>query len=350
MAPAVSILIPVYNTAKYLDRALDSLFRQTCGDLEVIVIDDASPDNLNEMLAPRLAREKRLKAVHHTENRGTAAARRSGLNAAEGEYIICLDADDTLDPDAVRSLLKTARETDADIVGFGGRDLNPDGTQDTHGGTADAAPFRLEGRRIFDAVFRAHAFSWSLCLKMIRRELFLKAAAELPDHYCIFAEDFMYFSLIAFFAQKIITTGEIFYNYYQEVGITGSGTVTEAAFERSASMLNALKNVRAFLERHDLLGSYGNAFRLREKEQLRMLWKKREHMNPEDKETALEYAKKNYDAARIEELFAEYAREQAPAEKSALKKLFRTESLPWKILKKIQGAVKFRKSRIFYDC
>lgn len=348
--PAVSILIPVYNTAKYLDRALDSVFAQTRGDLEAVIIDDASPDGLADVTARRMPGEKRLRLVRHGENRGTAAARRSGLQAARGEYILCLDADDTIDPEAVGSLLETAGRTGADIVGFGARELRADGSRDPHGNTLDSTPFALEGGRIFDAVFRAHAYSWSLCLKMIRRSLFLKAEAEIPDSYCVFAEDFMHFTPIAYFARKLVMTGEIFYNYYQDVGITGANTVSAAAFERAASMLNALKNVRAFLERQGLSGKYGAAFRAREKEQLRLLWKKRGAMAEADRPGADEYLKKHYDAERIETLFAGFAHEAPAAEPGLLKRLLRTESAPWKLLKRIQGAVRFRKSRAFYDC
>lgn len=349
-APAVSILIPVYNTAKYLDRALDSVFAQTRGDLEAVVIDDASPDGIADVMARRMPHEKRLKLVRHAGNRGTAAARRSGLDAARGGYILCLDADDTLDPGALDILLETAGRTGADIIGFGARELRSDGSRDPHGNTLDATPFELDGDRIFDAVFRAHAYSWSLCLKLIRRELFLKAAAEIPDSRCVFAEDFMYFTPIARFARKLVMTGEIFYNYYQDVGITGGETVSAAAFERAASMLNALKNVRAFLERQGISGKYEGAFRAREKEQLRLLWEKRARMAEADRAGADEYLKTHYDAERIESLFAGFAQEAPAAGPCLLKRLIRTESAPWKLLKRMQGAVRFRKSRAFYDC
>src|SRR5215467_1463918 len=91
-APSVSVIIPAYNTARYIGEALDSVFGQTYRDFEVIVINDGSPDTeaLEAVLRPYLDRIVYLKQ----ENRGPAAARNLGIHQARGEYIAFLDSDD----------------------------------------------------------------------------------------------------------------------------------------------------------------------------------------------------------------------------------------------------------------
>ena len=116
--PKVSILIPVYNTAKYLDACMKSVREQTLKDIEIIAVNDASPDNAAEVLAKYAALDPRIKVVTHEKNGGILAARISGIKAATGEFIICLDADDTLNKDIARAAYAKARKTGADMVHF----------------------------------------------------------------------------------------------------------------------------------------------------------------------------------------------------------------------------------------
>lgn len=349
--PDVSILIPVYNTAGYLGRALNSVLMQTHRNLEVIVIDDASPDNASEIIQEWQKRDPRVKAIRLETNSGTFTARRRGLQIAAGQYILNLDADDTLDAEAVESLLATAKKMSADIIGFGGRELQPDGSQARFAPTVDSAPFTLEGKRIFDAMFRAHAFSWSLCMKMIRRDLFLSAADQLEDQYCIFADDFLQFTPIAFDAKKMVVTGRMFYNYYKEIGITGNEQISLASFQKASSMFSALKSVRDFLVKRGVWDDYAEAFRFREQEQLRMLYRKwRFQLAEQDRPAALEGMKRLYDSHTIESLIQKFELEPASTSRTGGQHLLATESLLWYLAKRIQGMIRFRKGKIFHDC
>ncbi len=343
-APDVSILIPVFNTARFLPRALDSVLGQTHRNLEVIAIDDASPDNAYELLVQRQKEDPRLKIVQHATNKGTAEARRSGVKAAAGKYILCLDADDTFDSNTVEFLLSTAEKHSADIVGFGARELTSDGKNLPYGNTLDSTPFHLSGKAVFEALIREHFYSWSLCLKLIRRELFLKACDEMPSAYCVFAEDFMYFIPIAFYARKLVMSGKILYNYYQEIGITRTGTISLSSFQRSASMLNAFSSVRNFLNRHELFPSFENAFRLRMEEQLKMLWEKYKNLANEEKSAAFDFVAEQIGADKLQALFTKYAESPAP-EQPSWKHWLKTESFVWKLLKRMQGVLKIYRAK-----
>lgn len=94
---AISVIIPCYKQAEYLPEALDSLMAQTFGDWEAIVVNDGSPDNTEEVALAYAAKEPRIKYLS-LENGGVARARNRGIDMAQGEYILPLDADDTIAP------------------------------------------------------------------------------------------------------------------------------------------------------------------------------------------------------------------------------------------------------------
>lgn len=94
----VSVIIPVYNTAPYLERCLDSAINQTLKDIEIICVNDGSTDNSLEILQKYAQKDKRIKVVNFKENKGVSAARNKGINLAKGEFIGFLDSDDFIDP------------------------------------------------------------------------------------------------------------------------------------------------------------------------------------------------------------------------------------------------------------
>lgn len=113
--PAVSVIVPVYNTGKYLSKCLDSLIAQTLSDIEIICINDCSTDNSLEILERYAAKDNRIKIINFTENKGVSVARNTGIDVAEGEYIGFVDSDDFVDLDFYEKIYKKAVETGADI-------------------------------------------------------------------------------------------------------------------------------------------------------------------------------------------------------------------------------------------
>ncbi len=114
--PKISVIIPVYNAEKYLPRCLESVLNQTLPDIEVICINDCSPDNCLSILKEYAQRDSRIKLIDFKENRGAAAARNIGIDEAQGEYIGFVDSDDFVDLDFYEKLYNRAIETDADAV------------------------------------------------------------------------------------------------------------------------------------------------------------------------------------------------------------------------------------------
>lgn len=114
----VSIIVPVYNAEKYLDRCIHSLIGQTYGDIEIILVDDDSTDS-SPVLCDGYAKSDCRIRVIHKENEGAAMARKDGLATACGEYVLFVDSDDWIDPDTVEVCLKTALQDGSDCVMFG---------------------------------------------------------------------------------------------------------------------------------------------------------------------------------------------------------------------------------------
>ena len=115
MKPLVSIIIPVYNVEKYLDKCVASVVNQTYTNLEIILIDDGSPDNCPAICDAWKARDPRINVIHQ-QNGGLSVARNEGLKLATGEFIGFVDSDDWIEPQMVELLLTALLETEADIA------------------------------------------------------------------------------------------------------------------------------------------------------------------------------------------------------------------------------------------
>lgn len=114
--PLVSVIVPAYNAARYVEDAVDSVLRQSYPHVEVIVVDDGSTDETPDVLARLMLRDPRVSVVHQ-ENRGLPGARNTGLARAAGEFLVFLDADDLLVSDKVeRQLVYLLARPDVDLV------------------------------------------------------------------------------------------------------------------------------------------------------------------------------------------------------------------------------------------
>lgn len=115
----ISVIIPVYNVETYLERCLDSVINNTYKNLEIICINDGSPDNSQKILEHYAAKDSRIKVIVK-ENQGVFGARNSGIECASGDYLYFLDSDDWIHRQSFELLLCAAKECDADII-VGGR-------------------------------------------------------------------------------------------------------------------------------------------------------------------------------------------------------------------------------------
>lgn len=115
--PKVSIIIPIYNVEKYLRRCVDSVLQQTMTNIEIILVDDGSPDNCPLICEKYKEKDGRIKVVHK-KNGGLASARNAGLQIVTGEFILFLDSDDWIEPETVEELVGVAEKYQVDFVRF----------------------------------------------------------------------------------------------------------------------------------------------------------------------------------------------------------------------------------------
>ena len=115
MDSLISVIVPIYNVEKYLERCVESIINQTYKNLEIILVDDGSPDNCPQMCDDYAKKDSRIKVVHK-KNGGLSDARNAGMKVATGEYVSFIDSDDYISLDFYETLLETIVDNDSDIV------------------------------------------------------------------------------------------------------------------------------------------------------------------------------------------------------------------------------------------
>ena len=126
MNALVTVVLPIYNVEQYLERCILSIINQTYRNLEIILVDDGSPDNCPQICDAYAMRDPRIKVIHK-QNAGLGMARNTGLAEATGEYICFFDSDDFVAPETVETCVAAAEVNKADLVIFGKTDVTPEG-------------------------------------------------------------------------------------------------------------------------------------------------------------------------------------------------------------------------------
>ena len=115
MEPKVSIIVPIYNAEKYIDKCINSILNSTLKEIEVVLINDGSRDNSGKIIDEYAKKDSRLKVIHQ-KNSGPAVARNNGVKAASGKYIGFVDSDDTVEADMFKVLVDLADKNNAEIA------------------------------------------------------------------------------------------------------------------------------------------------------------------------------------------------------------------------------------------
>ena len=167
MQPTVSIIVPVCRVEAYLNQCLDSILAQTYEHLQIILVDDGSPDRCGDICDAYGAKDHRIQVIHQP-NSGVAAARNTGLSAATGDWLGWVDADDWIDPDTVSYLLENALAMDADVCICGRYEELPNRT----GFFGWSQPAILDQKAAVRALLDGRVLDDALYDKLWKRELF----------------------------------------------------------------------------------------------------------------------------------------------------------------------------------
>lgn len=204
----ISVVVPVYNTAKYLKKCLSSIVEQTFKDIEIIIINDKSTDNSLEIIKKYLLIDKRIILIDKKRNEGLSAARNSGIKIARGEYIIHVDGDDWIEFDYLESMYKYAKRNKADIViSDYYKDYNNNNILYVTEKTGISKEEIL--KNIF--ICKCNPCVWN---KLIKMELYKKNKIYHPVGISI-GEDLAVIPKLLFYSKNIVKLNKAYYHYIQ---------------------------------------------------------------------------------------------------------------------------------------
>lgn len=206
-----SIIVPVYNVEKYLDKCLASILEQTFKDFECIIIDDGSPDNSNIIIDKYVKLDQRFKVIHQ-KNMGLSAARNAGLDIAKGDYIVFVDSDDYIADDYLEKFALKIADTDADMVICGLIEVYKDYEKNK---VFTAESIKVIKQNILADVWPSYV--WNKCYK---KDLFTNIRFPVGKIF----EDILTIPELCLYAQKIVCIPDklYYYNRQNENSITAN--------------------------------------------------------------------------------------------------------------------------------
>lgn len=235
----MSIVVPVYNVAELLPVCLESLLAQTLRQIEIICVDDGSTDRSLEVLRRYEARDSRVRVLAQ-RNKRQGGARNTGFDAATGEYILYVDADDWIDPDSCELLYAAARRYDADMAC---------GSICRHHGGRLRWRNRFEVERLYDepaARFAVCSSPPNFCsvYKLLRRSRLLELGLRFEEE--VQYEDVGYLARALYGLERLVTVPGPVYHYVARSDSTVKGRQTP---RKQAEHYRALRDFRDFADR-----------------------------------------------------------------------------------------------------
>lgn len=215
MKSKVSIIIPTYNSMRYIERCIDSILRQSYKSIEVIVVDDGSTDKTFELLSKKYSKEIK---IYRQENSGVSAARNFGISVASGDYIMFADADDEFEKDAVEKAVKCALDNAVDVVRFSYKEKYANCIKNIDIGNMSDKKKVFDNkntRTAIDMFFGEKAYMKCLVMTLlIRKDYLIKNNIRFnPELYMM--EDVVFYADLFRSKAKFYYLNEPLYIYYQ---------------------------------------------------------------------------------------------------------------------------------------
>lgn len=236
--PKVSVCIPVYNVEKYIRRSMESVLSQSLKDIEVIVVNDCTPDASMEIVREYASKDSRIRIIEHKANFGLMMARRTGYRAATGDYITFCDSDDIMPSDAIETLYNLAVDSGADIVSGDMEWLYDDGTAKR---SFISLPYGSDSESVYRALL-SKEYSHTLCSKLFQNSLLQgHEYVTLMNHTN--GEDGMLFYQVLQYAKKVVHQNKVVYNYYQNTQSSTHLRIKDYALSLLVEFYNYVVNI-----------------------------------------------------------------------------------------------------------
>ncbi len=218
----ISVIIPVFNKAQYLQKCLDSVLAQTYEKIEVVLIDDASSDESGRICDEYAQRDGRIFVIHLEENRGASHARNIGIDRTEGELICFVDADDYVDKELLGCLYENLMETQADVSICGVDYINFGPYADTR---AEGSRNRvLNGEEAISCMIKRHFFDCGTWGKLYTRRS-IRHCRFHEKIYC--GEDLLFLYQLFRTVQKVSCMPDKLYHY-----VCRKDSITKGGFQK----------------------------------------------------------------------------------------------------------------------
>ncbi|MCR5502103.1 MAG: glycosyltransferase [Lachnospiraceae bacterium] len=222
MKPEISVIVPVYNTERYLERCVGSLTGQTLEAMEVLLVDDGSTDRSGQMADSFAEKDPRIRVIHK-ENEGQGIARNEGLKAAQGTFVCFLDSDDYYDKNALFRMVSVMKETGADLLSFGYVIEDGEGKPLMSPHIRERIYEKREDRDEIREEFLMHLFgekgqddelaAVSACMSVFRTDLIRDHRIFFPSEREVDSEDNAFSLSCCRYVKKAATIGDVLYHY-----------------------------------------------------------------------------------------------------------------------------------------
>ncbi|WP_282923875.1 glycosyltransferase family 2 protein, partial [Mediterraneibacter massiliensis] len=161
----ISVIVPVYKVEPYLHKCVDSILEQSFSDIQVILVDDGSPDSCGDICEEYAQKDTRVQVVHK-ENGGLSDARNAGIAYTEGNYVIFLDSDDYIERDMLEYLYTNIKTADADMATCGIYEVYKDRIE----AQEETPGFVCTGEEAFRCILQGHTIRGEIWNKLIKKE------------------------------------------------------------------------------------------------------------------------------------------------------------------------------------
>lgn len=229
----VSVIVPVYKVEKYLDKCVKSILNQTYFELEIILVDDGSPDDCGAMCDSYAEKDFRVRVIHK-ENGGLSDARNAGIKVATGKYLLFVDSDDWIDATLVEKTVRSAEKWNADIVLFDHMSIE----EKTGKTTVFSYPFLEDTSISADKEPGLICKVCSACNKLFNKEFWDRSDLSFPvgKHY----EDLGTIPKVMGIAKQVVYVKEVLYFYLQREGSIMHGTDFKRNYDDRTAMLDGV--------------------------------------------------------------------------------------------------------------
>ena len=217
-----SIIVPVYNTERYLRRCLDSLVNQTFKDIKIIIVNDASQGNCKEIIEEYKKKDNRIKYIEHSENKSLLQARKTGNIASTGKYIMYVDSDDEIEINACEEIYKIVSKEDYDIINFGTKVISNDKTKFISWALSTNR-FNINSEFLLNEVINQR-ISHNMWNKVFHRRIIDKLIEYISDIQIMNSEDMLQCLIAFYFAKSYKVIQKPLYIYYADIGLSNKNT------------------------------------------------------------------------------------------------------------------------------